>query len=207
MGIHIHNLDFFWESVSKAGITSLKGLWLMELGNQTIRVDTKDKYCIRSGYTKVYFLNQRCNHHAIDWNGLDGAVPIDLTEPIFIKRYIKAFEIITDFGCMEHIGSKEHRYIGQWQAWKNIHDMGKVESVYVHTLPLVDSFPGHGGFHYDMDFFKKLCKANDYKILLTRINRHDPRTKKRDYVFTSYVKIKDKPFLPDMEEFKEWLHR
>jgi len=101
MGTHIDTFDFFWESIGKN--TSLKGKWLLELGNQEMRSDVKIKYGIDSTYSKVYFLNLKCRHHSIDWNGLDGAIPLDMTQPMPIKRFVNAFDIVTDFGCMEHI--------------------------------------------------------------------------------------------------------
>jgi len=220
MGIHTDTLDFFWESM---GDIDVKKKWMLELGNQSVRVDAKKKYGIRSGYTKVYFLGLRCNHHAIDWNGLHGAVPLDMTKPIPVEKYINAFDIITDFGCMEHISgykrddlpidkssisySPNEARANQWQAWKNIHDMGKVGCIYIHTVPFLDSVPRHGFFHYTLEFFSDLCKVNDYKPILLRLEQHDPRHHRRDYVFSSYTKTNDKPFAPDVEEFKGWLHR
>ena len=137
-----------------------------------------------------------------------------MTQPIPIKKFINAFDIITDFGCMEHICwdvthniTTKPYYPRQWQAWKNIHDMGKVGCIYLHTIPLVGSVPKHGGFHYTLKFFENLCKANNYKSLLSRIQQHDLRNHNRDYVFSAYAKTTDKPFVPDVEEFKEWLHR
>jgi hypothetical protein len=203
MGIHIDTLDFFYETLRASNhvCTTLEHKWMLELGNQIIRDDAKKRYNIRTGKSKVYFLGLRCNHHSIDWNGLDGAIPIDMTKPMSIKRFINAFDIITDFGCMEHYGGNH------WQAWKNIHDMGKVDCIYIHTVPDVSSFMRHGAFHFSMEFFHKLCDANNYHPLLSRVHRHDLRTDTRDYVFSSYIKTENKPFAPDATEFKEWLHR
>lgn len=225
MGIHKDTMDFFWETIGKD--RSLKGVWLLDLGDQAIRKDAKVKYdpgnlCI--GKAKIYFLRQRCVHHSIDWNGLDGAVPLDMTKPVSIERYINAFDIINDFGCVEHISGygigdlpinksplKNYSFdkvaASQWQVWKNIHDMGKVGCIYIHTLPLLGSVRGHGYFHYTLEFFSDLCKANNYKPILSRVVQHDKRHHRRDYVFTSYMKMDDKPFAPEAKEFKEWLYR
>ena len=205
MGVHTDTLDFFWETIGKD--TSLKDKWMLELGDQYLRNDARRNYEIETNMSKVYFLNKECNHHSIDWNGLHGAVPIDMTKPIPIKRYINVFDIVTDFGCMEHIAGKEPHYINQWQAWKNIHDMGKVGCIYLHTVPLLYSYNWHGKFHYNLKFFEDLCEANNYKPILSRVHRHDIRTDKRDYVFSSYIKTENKSFVPDAEEFKGWLHR
>jgi hypothetical protein len=212
MGVHAFALDMMYESLKTAGINSLKGKWMLELGNQVLRNDARKKYSIETAYSKVYFLEQRCNHHSIDWNGLDGAVPLDMTKPIPIEGYINKFDIITDFGCIEHVcGVPNHRHTTEpyrlyhWQAWKNIHDMGRNGCLYIHMLPLVGSVPGHGAFHYSKDFFEKLFQANGYQNLKTIIKSTDPRTRKRDYVWSSYLKVKDEPFKPSAEIFKEWL--
>lgn len=204
MGIHATTLDFFWETIGKD--TSLKDKWLLELGNQAMRNDTKKAYGFKSGKSKVYFLGFRCNHHAIDWNGLDGAVPLDMTKPIPIERFMDAFEIVTDFGCLEHIfGDKKYKYINQWQAWNNIHDMGKVGCIYIHTVPLWGSHRGHGKFKYTLRFFEDICKVNGYKPIISKIVKHNNRGS-RDYVYSSYVKMIEKPFAPDLKTFEGFFH-
>lgn len=209
MAMNIDTMDFFWENLKALNRTKLKGVWMMELGNQTIRQPTKDKYKIHTGKSKVYFLGLRCNHHSIDQNGKDGAIPLDLTQPIPIPRFMNAFEIVTDFGCLEHVRGlgSENKESGQWQAWKNIHNMGRVDCVYMHTIPMLGSFVGHGSFHYMLKFFEDLCKANDYEIVFLRRQSVDPRTDTRGYIFCSYLKKVDALFVPEAKEFKEWLHR
>ncbi|MHC4397517.1 MAG: hypothetical protein ACYS1A_17890 [Planctomycetota bacterium] len=215
MGINIDTMDFFYESLKIAGIAKLKDLWLLELGNQCIRSEVKKKYGCRSGKSKVYFLDLRCHHHAIDRNGEDGAIPLDLCEPIPIPRFINAFEIVTDFGCLEHVRGGAITTVrdhwkpgeGQWQAWKNIHDMGKMECVYLHTVPRLGSFRNHGSYHYTFQFFKDLCKSNEYEILDLKSNQNDPRFNTREYIFCTYRKKQNNQFAPEWDVFKEWLHR
>ena len=129
MAMNPDTMDFFWENLKALNRTELKSVWMMELGNQTIRNPTKKKYKIRTGKSKAYFLSLRCNHHSIDQNGKDGAIPLDLTKPIPIPKFINAFEIITDFGDLEHVRGLHSwdKESGQWQAWKSIHDMGKID--------------------------------------------------------------------------------
>ncbi len=209
MAMNPDTMDFFWENLKALGRTNLKGVWLLELGNQTIRDATKEKYNISTGKSKAYFLGLRCNHHSIDQNGCDGAVPLDLTKPIPVPRFINAFEIITDFGDLEHVRGlcSFDKELGQWQAWKSIHDMGKVGCLYMHTIPMLGSFVGHGSFHYTIKFFEDLCQANDYEIVFLRKQSVDNRTNTRGYIFCSYLKKIDRPFVPEAKEFKGWLHR
>lgn len=207
MAINIDTMDFFWENLKALNRTDLKGVWMMELGNQTIRQPTKEKFDISTGKSKAYFLGLRCHHHSIDQNGFDGAIPLDLTQPIPIPRFINAFEIITDFGDLEHVRGVKNKESGQWQAWKSIHDMGKVDCIYMHTIPMLGSFTGHGSFHYTIKFFEDLCQANNYEIVFLRKQNIDPRSETRVYIFCSYLKKTDKPFAPGAKEFKGWLHR
>ena len=103
MGTNTNTLDFLYESMEAAGIATLSGKRLLELGNQAIRRNARKSYNIDTGKSKVYFLELGCNHHSIDWNGLDGAIPLDLTLPIPIPKFMKYFDIVTDFGDMEHV--------------------------------------------------------------------------------------------------------
>jgi len=209
MGTNTNTLDFLYESTQAAGIATLSEKTLLELGNQAIRKNAQVSYKINTGKSKVYFLGMGCNHHSIDWNGLDGAIPLDLTLPVPIPKFMKYFDIVTDFGDMEHVRGLEDwmEGVGHWNAWKNIHDMGKIDCLYVHTLPMVGSFSGHGSFHYTLKFFENLCKANDYEILILRAVQCDPRIKTREYAFCSYIKRVDQYFGPAREIFKGWLHR
>jgi hypothetical protein len=182
MGINAYTLDYFWEMMEKAGIGSLKGKWLLELGNQRVRANAFVKYGTRSILSKMYFMPQGCNHHAIDINGLDGAVPLDMDKPIPIKRFINAFDIITDFGFMEHIDNQD-------QAWKNIDAMGKPGCVYIHSVPLVGMYPGHCKHYYTEEFFEDLCNSFDYKTLDLQTFCTHP-SGKRDEVLCTYVKVR-----------------
>ncbi len=204
MGIHVINLDFFWESLG-GNKKCLNGKNLLELGDQTMRNDVKVHYAMDSGYSKIYFLKLRCNHHSIDWNGFQGAIPLDLTEPIPIRRYKRMFDVVTDFGCMEHIGRAPDRFLGQWQAWKNIHDVCKKKGVFVHTISAKGSYPGHGFFHYSIEFFNKLCKANNYKVISIKRQSIDPRTDKRDQIFASFTRSNSQPFNVTPDEMRKWL--
>lgn len=209
MGTNTNTLDFLYESMEAAGIATLSGKRLLELGNQAIRRNARKSYNIDTGKSKVYFLELGCNHHSIDWNGLDGAIPLDLTLPIPIPKFMKYFDIVTDFGDMEHVrGFKDWMEgVGHWNAWKNIHDMGKPGCLYVHTVPMVGSFSGHGSFHYTLEFFENLCKANGYQVLILRPVQCNPLTNNREYAFCSYIKVLDQDFGPAREIFKGWLHR
>ena len=53
---------------------------MLELGNQCI--NNKGIEHIKEKWGKEYFSNFGINHISIDWNGLNGALRLDLTEPL-----------------------------------------------------------------------------------------------------------------------------
>jgi hypothetical protein len=171
----------------------IKGKDMLELGNQRIRPNAFLKYGIRSYFSKIYFLKKGYNHHAIDINGYDGAIPLDMSEPIPITAFRGHFDIVTDFGFMEHVNE-------QVQAWRNIHDMGKVGCLYVHSVPAVGMYKGHCYYCYSEDFFKDLCKANNYELLdLKTINPKGDHAEK-DEVVCAYIKKTENKFNPHFSE-------
>ena len=95
----------------------LHGKRMLELGNKKTK-----------GWVwKDYFQSIGIDHTSIDWNGLDGALPLDLRSPIEMDP----FDMVTDFGTTEHVSKREG-------VWRNIPNLLKVGGV------LVSHGPKHG---------------------------------------------------------------
>ena len=128
-----------WESLRMLGTVLTKlhpESVIAEYGNQII---TSDVF----GFpfpAKTFFEALGFKHTSFDLNGKDGALPIDLSEPI-PSKYHEQFDCVTNFGCMEHIEN-------QVQAWNNFFQLGKVPSWQLHCLPLAGCWPNHGLYHY-----------------------------------------------------------
>ncbi len=125
---------------------TLPGSRMLELGNQRIRE------CLL-GYevpAKQLFTALGVDHVSIDLNGLDGALPLDLGQPL--PTDLGVFDIVTNFGCIEHVEN-------QYQAWRNVHDACDVGRPMVHSLPQVGSWPKHGIAWYTMGMIRELATA------------------------------------------------
>src|ERR1041384_5416258 len=78
------------------GVTSM-----LELGNKV------------TGAGLVYksvFEAMGIRHVSVDWNGKDGALPLDLRQPLNLGR----FDMVTNFGTSEHVEDN------QKAVWRNI---------------------------------------------------------------------------------------
>jgi len=132
----------------------LPGLKMCELGNQ-IWFD--------GGSAKKIFITLGVDHISLDWNGLDGAVLIDLRVPIDQSLWEK-FEVVTDFGCSEHV---ENPY----EVNRNIHRLARSGGLIIRTVPFTGTWLGHCPYRYRVDAFEKLAKACSYAL---QINEKRP---------------------------------
>jgi len=124
----------------------LPGARMLELGNQRIRE------CLL-GYelpAKQLFTALGVDHVSVDLNGLDGALPLDIGEPF--PDDLGVFDIVTNFGCIEHVKN-------QYQAWRNVHDACGVGRTMIHSLPRVGSWPKHGVAWYTVEKIRALATA------------------------------------------------
>ena len=172
MGIRVHTITFI-HNVLDLSFNTLEGKHMIELGNMYIRNDAiqwieKNKFEL-DGFTKLdmgmiskeYFVAQGCNHISIDLNMKEGALPIDLRQPIAggdTYNLINSADIILDSGTSEHV---EYQYMN----WKNLYDVTKVGGIFLHVLPKVGYWDNHCVFKYDINFFEQLAKANDYEVI------------------------------------------
>ena len=119
---------------------------MVELGNKTVGPRN------HGVPFKTMFESQGIQHISIDLNGRDGALPFDLSKPIHMPTY----DILTNYGTSEHILD------GQEQVFRNIHNLSHYRII--HAVPRVGSYPHHGYWHFDKDFFLMLADLNDYQI-------------------------------------------
>src|SRR3989338_5277340 len=84
MGLQLEYINFINETCALAGFQRATGLKMCELGNQQIRKSAARITKAKTG--KEYFSSLGYDHTSIDRNGLDGALPLDLCEPIHIRK-------------------------------------------------------------------------------------------------------------------------
>ncbi|MEK7467649.1 MAG: hypothetical protein AAB074_09575 [Planctomycetota bacterium] len=155
MGISMANgaLPLFHDAV-RADRLVVVGLKMAELGNQGLREDVLGFPLV----AKRLFTAMGIEHTSIDINGKDGALPIDLGIPISQPELLGAFDLLTNFGTVEHVNR-------QYQAWLNIHRLVKVGGLFLHILPETGSWPGYCEYRYGADFFPALAACCGYEIV------------------------------------------
>lgn len=175
MGLKVKYLKFFFASLRIAGIVlPYTNIRMAELGNQRMKykgdpelagyvkkfIDVKDG-CIDAPKTgKEFFTALGFDHTSFDINGKDGALPIDLTEPLPAEHFEK-YDIVTNFGTTEHIKK-------QTAAFKNIHNLLKRGGIAIHIVPLEGGILGHHGvYQYSYDFFEMLCLRHKYDFVVS----------------------------------------
>lgn len=151
---------------------------MLELGNK------KNKL----GPYKKWFRAQGIGHTSVDWNGKDGALPLNLTEPneFFCNRN---FDVVTNFGTTEHCGTTLK---SQEQVWRNI--FFACNNLLVSVTPLPGDWVWHGTWYPTERFFKKL---GGFEIERLYIGGEEPRR----CVHARLVKTDGEFFFPKNEVF------
>ncbi len=159
MGLQLEYIQFINDSVAAAGLKPRPGVTMCELGNQHLRKSARSLTKAKTG--KEYFRSLGFEHTSIDWNGLDGAMALDLRQPIQNSALLGKFDVLTNSGTSEHVEN-------QYECFKNIHQLVKARGLMVHLNPMTGSWPGHGLYYYTFDFFRRLAQACQYEWLLEK---------------------------------------
>lgn len=169
---------------------------MLELGDQVLNnhqnffngIKTAKEYYTKSGY----------EHTSFDWNGQNGAIPVDLT--IINDEYNDKYDLITNHGTSEHVHN-------QYALFKNLHNWGKAGCIYVHCVPLEGEehksylnyeFPPHGDYEYSSKFWEELSNGNKYEVIISKgdlvsnLALHRP---KNFYSASSYKKVNNDEFM------------
>jgi len=131
----------------------LVGDRMLELGNK------------KSGNNsyKDYFTAQGIEHISIDWNGLDGALKLDLRQPIDLGQ----FDMVTNFGTTEHVSDQD-------PVWRNIHNAVKVGGVIISMCPKEGDWWWHGQHYPTEEFYTQFAYLNGYQIEHMQTGREYP---------------------------------
>lgn len=162
MGILAENLVWFLDNAkSKREPRSI-----LELGNQFLYICAKPFHWYPDQYlnttmdmpiaAKPFFQQFGFEHVSIDLNGKDGALPLDLSEPITLDRQ---FDFATDFGTSEHVRCL-------WQCLQNLHNHVTADGGrFFHVNPLTGNWPGHGNWYRDEEFYRAYAEMTGYKLI------------------------------------------
>jgi hypothetical protein len=144
-------------------------------------------------WSKNYYDLIGVSHTSIDWHGKNGALPIDMSQPI-PQSLCNKFDFLTNFGFAEHVSN-------QYQVWKNIHHLMKAGGWMVHELPGQEKFPGHHEFPwYTTTFFEQLASIQGYSVRDVRYHHHDYKPFEGECVWAVLIKVRDSEFMSE-EQF------
>jgi SAM-dependent methyltransferase len=153
-------------------IWPLVGTRMLELGNKKNNM----------GVYKNYFEFVGIDHTSIDWNGEDGALKLDLREPVDLEP----FDMVTNMGTTEHVSDQE-------AVWNNIHNLTKVGGIIASMTPLEGNWWWHGEYYPRPEFFRQFTK-NGYELELIGLGRAPPRQN----LYARLKKVEHKDFvMPD----------
>ena len=135
MGIRAETLDFFWSGFKAGHVEPTEGFRprMCELGNQHIRptgMDWAEKRGLpKTKISKILFEAAGFTHVSIDFNGQDGALPLDLREQIKDEDLLGSFDVVTNSGTSEHVGNQQ-------ACFDNIRQLCKPGGIMIHVNPL-----------------------------------------------------------------------
>jgi len=163
-------------------------LKLCELGNQSmIEVDKYGR--TQTVSAKLVYTAREVQHTSIDLNGNEGALVINLDNPI-PDYLLNKFDVVTNYGTVEHVNN-------QFQVFKNIHDMTTQNGIMIHSFPPVGQWPEHCRYYYTREFVKQLAKLCNYeiislKVLKTFIEKEYKKKDNYDFIMVTFQKTSGK---------------
>lgn len=124
------------------------GLVWCELGSQLNRTQHRS--------AKSVYIKRGVDHTSIDLDGKWGSLKLDLDEAV-PDELLNKFDVVTNYGTIEHVNN-------QYSAFKNMHDMCKVDGIIIHGFPKKETFLGHCRYYYDEEFVDKIARKCSYDI-------------------------------------------
>jgi len=165
MAIRTEYLEYALKCIMSS-VGDLHGKKMLELGDQVM---LGEEFNERTA--KEYFQNRGVLHTSVDLNGRHGAIRLDLAKPIEIPEWRNSFDIVTNFGTIEHVEPKK----AQYECFKSIHYCLKVGGIAIHYLPDIDELNKNGAWknhcnnYYSHDFVNALVNNNDYELLSLKV--------------------------------------
>lgn len=117
----------------------------------------------KDGTYKAYFEALGIEHVSIDLNGNDGALALDLRQPLNLGR---RFDFVTNFGTSEHVDDQE-------PCWRNL--IEHTGHIFVSGTPLPGDWSWHGRWYPRPDFYKELATRNGFSVERLLVEGLTPR--------------------------------
>lgn len=188
---------------------------VMELGSQNLYIDNT----IPPPFANIWYEERGIKYSCIDLAGDNGALKLDLANPIMGMEY----DLVTDYGTSEHFCqmkdyesvafhdghinsiypkgevTEENIRQGYYNGWLNKHNLLKIGGIMVSENPMAGNWPSHCYTWIDSNFYYKLMKMVDYEIISTGVHPALGNTKDGYNVFCVMKKLSDR--FPDFETF------
>ena len=84
-------------------------------------------------------------------------------------------------------------------VFKNMHEMGDINALYFHDVPVIGSFYQHGVAHYNTSFFKVMAWIQKYEMIYAFLTEYGDDDN-LSVVVAAYTKTESNPFM-SFEEF------
>lgn len=165
---------------------------LIELGDQNAFGNLTEDENLPNYRIKDTLYNYFKEYHTLDLKGND-ITETDLSEYAPDKYRCN---IITNIGTTEHVEFED----GQFNCWKNLNAWLRVGGIMIHELPEVGSWPGHGRYFVNKEFFKAFEKYG-YEVL----ELDDHRWDLGNTIWCVMRKVKKVPFM-DKDTFFSVMH-
>jgi hypothetical protein len=104
-------------------------------------------------YVKDVFPKLRIT--SLDISGRGGSLVVDLSKPV-PEYLLDKYDLITNFGTSEHVQN-------QYQLWKNVFDMLKLNGLIINDLPVKGSWPNHCKYYVTDTTFSSM--KQDFEIV------------------------------------------
>lgn len=114
---------------------------MLELGN---KVNKGRAY-------KTHFEALGIRHVSVDRNGMNGALPMDLMEPLELG----GFDMVTNFGTTEHVARQE-------PVWRNV--VNAAVQTIVSITPAPGGWSDHGLWYPSQVFYRQLVSLNGFDV-------------------------------------------
>ena len=152
----------------------LIGRTMLELGNKKV---------VRHERTvllyKDYFESLGMQHTSVDLNGEDGALALDLRQPLGLGT----FDMVCNMGCSEHVTD-------QVGCWRNVLEAMHVGSVLASSTPLPGDWSYHGFYHPSVSWYEELARLNGLEVEELYVFDKAPRRS----IGIRAKRVEDRPF-------------
>ena len=151
--------------------------------------------------SRVLFEALGFRYRCVDLDGRESTLRWDLNEAVCPDDLKSSFTFVTNHGTTEHL-------LGQYNAFRLIHDLVSVGGYMMHTLPCTGDV-NHAFFRYSPLFFRCLAAANGYDVPYFYLTDYEALAEYNDddvfpsfsYVITVMKKTSDLAFRPPLQIF------